>query len=524
MNEPKRSGCDVLLLGYEDGENLGLRSIAAFLEAHGVRTEIRPINLLSKEEILAEIHSQSPKIVGFSLIFQRMLFDFQHLIMFLRRNGVRSHFTMGGHFPTLEYETVISLIPSLDSVVRTEGEETLLELFHHVDQPASWEGIRGLAYRSDSGIRATAPRPLIEDLDLLPWPVRDGRFATHRSLGECSMLASRGCFHNCSFCSIQAFYSETVGSRRRTRSPANVAQEMEHLFSEHGIRIFSFKDDDLCTRGLRQKQWISEFARELEQRRLADQILWRISCRVDDVDLALMSRLKEVGLTVLYLGIESGCTQGLKAFNKGYGVDDIYGALETLRQIGMEFEYGFMMFEPDSTMTSLRENIRFLKELGRDGRVAVHFTKTFPYAGAPITRRLRKEERLEGTVASPDYRYKDPRLDLFEWFCSPLHSRNFNPTGLFGKLLAAKFDSIVLARFFSDRYDTNTYAEAIRDLTRQSNEAILEMLGMALRFMENRSEDEILDNWWVLERLAQRQGIREGRITAALDRVVSHYD
>lgn len=524
MKRQKGKRSDVLLVGYEDGENLGLRSIAAFLEKHSVRTRIQPYQPSREQVILARIRSERPKIVGFSLIFQRMLFEFASLIEFLRRNRIQAHFTMGGHFPTLEFKTTLELMPGLDSVVRNEGEQTLLELFHRMERPDLWKNIKGLVYRADGKIHVTTSRPLIANLDSLPWPVRDHPAATHRGIALCSMLASRGCFHNCSFCSIQAFYKQTTGPKRRTRSASDVAAEMERLFKERGVRIFTFKDDDLCTKGSRQRQWIDDFASELKKRKLAEQIIWRISCRVDEVDAELMRRLKDVGLAVLYIGIESGSNQGLRTFNKGYTVDDIHPALDTLRKLGICFEYGFMLFDPDSTMASVAESLAFLKKLGRDGQVVIHFTKMFPYAGAPITQRLKTEARLKGTIASPDYSYKDPRLDVFQWFCSVLYFRNFDPRGLVNKLQMAAFDSVVLNRFFPDKYDTRAYAHAVRDLTRQSNEATLEMLSMAIHFMRDRNEEQILSSWHVLERLAQEQISKEREITAALDWLMSRYD
>lgn len=523
MKNVKMNGSDVLLVGYEDGENLGLRSIAAFLGKHGIRTKIEPYNPSSQDEVLEGIREERPKIVGFSLIFQRMLFEFADMISYLRQNRVNAHFTIGGHYPTLEFKTVLKLIPGLDSVVRNEGEETLLQLFKHLKQQDSWKNIKGLAYRKGNAIRVTEPRPLIEDLDSLPWPVRDNQALTRKNLGVRSMLASRGCYHNCSFCSIQSFYRQTTGPKRRTRSPSNVAAEMEHLFLEHNVCIFTFKDDDLCTKGTQSRKWIKDFAIELKKRKLADKILWRISCRVDEVEAEIMKRLKAVGLAVLYIGIESGSNRGLRTFNKGYTVDDIFRAVDKLRKLRIDFEYGFMLFDPDSTIISVRENINFLKQLGKSGEVVAHFTKMFPYSGAPITDRLKKEGRLKGTLASPDYSFIDPRLNLFQTFCTCICFRNFDNQGLVNRLQMAKFDATVLKKFFPDAYDTDAYVEAVRDLTRQSNESMLELMSIVLHFMQERNEDKIIADWQFLQRLALREKARELQITEDLDWLLSYY-
>ncbi|MBE0478713.1 cobalamin B12-binding domain-containing protein, partial [Candidatus Aerophobetes bacterium] len=254
-----KTGFDVLLIGYEEWENLGLRSIAGFLTKYGIKVKILACDKTPKNDILATIHRDKPKIVGFSLIFQRMLYEFADLISYLRQNVVAAHFTMGGHFPSIEFESTLQSIPGLDSVVCGEGEETLLELFHHLDQPHAWAQIKGLAYASNGKIKVTPPRPLIENLDNLPYPLRSERVVTHRGLGICSILSSRGCYYNCSFCSIHQFYSGSPGQKRRSRSPGNVIREMEQLFDERGMRIFIFEDDDLAMGNRLCRQWIDNF-------------------------------------------------------------------------------------------------------------------------------------------------------------------------------------------------------------------------------------------------------------------------
>ncbi len=518
------NACDILLIGYEEWENLGLRYISAFLTKHGVKVKIEPYQPSLKEHILASICEVKPKIVGFSLIFQRMLFDFADLITYLRQNGVTAHFTMGGHFPTVEFKGTLETIPGLDSVIRCEGEQTLLELFRHLNQPDSWAKIEGLAYRRNGRSRVNPPRPLIQNLDHLPFPVRNNKTPTHRGLGICSIISSRGCYYDCSFCSIKQFYSESRGPRRRSRSPNNVIQEMEQLFYERGIRIFIFEDDDFVMRSRLQQQWVEDFTQELVKKKIGDQIIWRISCRVDDVDAELVKKMMEVGLISIYIGIESGNNRGLETFNKHYTVEDILKTLSMLQNLKIPFEFGFMILHPDSTLATVKEDITFLKQIGMSGEAVVHFTKMVPYAGTAIARRLRNEGRLKGTIASPDYGYKDPKLELLQlFFTQAFHFRNFDNNGLVERLRHAKFDAIVLDKFFSDKHDTQSYTQAIRDLIHKCNAVCLENMSLAANFIEQQSEEEILDNWQYLQHLAQEEKDMELHITSSLDWLMTCY-
>lgn len=521
----QQSLCDVMLVGYEDQENLGLRSIAAYLQQHGLNVVIEPCQNGLPEAILAHVRAANPRIVGFSLIFQRMLPNFAALIEYLRDNGVSAHFTMGGHFITVEATEVLRAVPQLGSVVRHEGEETLLELYENLDQPDRWEQIQGMAFRRNGSIIVTPARPLIQNLDILPFPVRSGQTAKHRDIGISSIVASRGCYYDCSFCSIQEFYREPPGQKRRSRSPASVAMEMEQLFHELDVRIFVFQDDDFQMKGRTHGQWVESFLDELNARRLANNILWRISCRIDDLDRRMLLRMRDSGLAGVYLGIESGSDQELLTFNKHYCVNEVYNALDMLSEIGMAYEYGFMLLGPYSTMTTTRENINFLKRVSQDSGALASFCKTVPYAGTAIARGLAASGRLEGTLASPDYGFLDSRLDLLQLFLSRTFDfRNFSDRGLVERLRFAKFDLALLDRFFSEKYDVARYASNLKALIAQCNESAIETLSLAVRLMEKHSETEIMDHWSLLSRWQQSEWETEHRVDTALDSLLAQYD
>lgn len=521
MNPPGEDDCDVILLGSEGQENLGLRSVAAYLENAEVRVEIEPLEDFDKERILAAVRRRNPRVVGFSLIFQRMLDSFVDLIGYLRAHGVGAHFTIGGHYPTFEYEDMLRSIPGLDSVVRQEGELTLLELFEKIDRPEAWSEILGLAYRHDGEVRVNPPRPLIGDLDSLPFPVRKRDGATHRGIGIRSLAASRGCYYDCTFCSIHEFYRRAPGPNRRARSPEHVLREMEELFDQHGVRIFIFQDDDLFMRGHRHRRWLEAFLDGLEERTLGDEILWRVSCRIDDIGQELLARMKANGLAGLYIGVEAGSDQALKTFNKRYRVEDVHRALAILERLEVPFEFGFMIFDPDSTVETVRENIEFLKQISSDGRALANFCKMSPYAGTPIARRLKAEGRLLGTAACPEYRFLDPRLDFLQLFYSQTFNfRNFDDRGLVERLRFAKFDTAVVAKFLAQSYEAPAYAEAVRRLIQECNESALETISLATRFIETHDETQILVNWDFFQGLAGQELVTEQRLGAQLDRLM----
>ena len=284
--------------------------------------------------------------------------------------------------------------------------------------------------------------------------------------------------------------------------------------------MFNFKDDDLGTKTKGQRAWIEEFADEIEHRGFSRDILWRISCRVDEVDSELLARLAEVGLQTVYLGIESGSDEGLRTANKHYHVDDVYRAVDTLRALDMDYEYGFMLFDPYSTFQTIRDNIRLLEYVGRGGRTVVRFTKMFPYVGTSIEERLKAEGRLKGTIANPEYDYLDRRLNLLEVVISQsFHDLIFGSDGLGKQLENAHFDIKILKKFFPGRYDVAAYEQSVREVTDLCNGSALETMGKAVDYIESRMHDEILESWWLLELLKSQERSYQEHLKERLHRL-----
>lgn len=505
---------NVALVGYEEGENLGLRYLSSFLKQNRISTIIIPYNPNLKDFVLNEIIKIKPLIVGFSLIFQRMLPDFINLIGYLRENKVNCHFTMGGHFPTIESEKVLEAIPGLNSIVRGEGEITLLELFKKLKRPASWSGINGLTYKNYSGeIIVTPPRQLLENLDVLPFPERNEKSFSYERYKVATLAASRGCFYNCSFCSIRQFYNYSVGLKRRSRSPQNIVNEMEYLFKEKGVNVFIFEDDDFYVNTKSQNTWTLQFIDELISKKLAGNIAWRMSCRIDDIEKNVLKKLMDVGLICVYLGIESADDTNLKIYEKKYTVQDIYKAIDALTEINLPFEFGFMLLNPYCSFKTLNNDLKFFKKIASMGSSILQFTKMVPYSGTPIQKRLLDENRLTGTFSAPDYKYEDPKIDLLEsFFHDAFHYRNFNKNGLVELLRFAKFDALLRNKLCPDG-DARIFQDELKQLIIAANQQLVETMSLAVTLFQTKTYDEIIKYWPILQDLIDDERKSEMRLT-----------
>jgi anaerobic magnesium-protoporphyrin IX monomethyl ester cyclase len=468
----------VVLVGFQEQENLGLGYLAATLRREG-----RTVTIVDFQEdhktILGVIRRERPVVVGFSLIFQFYVHRFGELIRYLRANGVDCHFTIGGHFPSLSYQHTLELIPEIDSVVRFEGEATLVELVDTIEAGGDWRFLLGIAFLSGGEPIANALRPLVRDLDDLPYPERSYRPMAVLGRKALPILASRGCIRTCSFCSIHVFYRAAPGKVVRTRKPAEIVREMRMLYDERGISVFLFQDDDFPVFGAVWQRWTREFLAELRGADLAGRIIFKINCRADAVDPVLFAEMKAAGLYYVYMGLESGSEDGLETLNKNITVEQNVRAVDTLKSLGLVYEFGFMLFDPSTTFDSVRDNVAFLRRIAGDGSASAAFCRMLPYDGTPIKDELKKAGRLKGDVCDPDYDYLDPRVDdYFAALTGLLRLTGWihgNP-GLSPQLKFAWNEYGIMERLFPGLPDIRDYKAALMAVTAASNEMLFQVI------------------------------------------------
>jgi len=469
----------VMLVGFQNQGNLGLGYLASVLRQYGYT--VHTVDIEQDPEKILEIAKEiKPVLVGFSLIFQFFIDSYGVLLYLMRSQGIDCHFTMGGHFPSLSYEQTLALVPELDSVVRFEGEITLVELVDAVSMGTDWKSIHGIAYRGEEQqVVATQARALVEDLDQLPYPERNYAPGAVLGRGIMPILASRGCARTCSFCSIHTFYRAAPGRIVRTRKPAEVVREMRMLHEERGVTIFLFQDDDFPLFGTVWRRWANEFVDELHRNGLPEKVIWKMNCRADAVDRDLFIRMRDAGLYLVYMGLESGSEQGLETLHKQMTVEQNLRAVEILKSIGLMWEYGFMLLDPSSTFQSVRDNLKFLRTILADGCLPVTFCRMLPYDGTPIKDELVRTGRLRGDVCNPDYDFLDPQLEEFYQGLKSVVSLEGWIHGLEAvtlQLSCAWHEVAVIERLFPALPGMAKYTKSLKRITKKSNDLLLSVV------------------------------------------------
>jgi radical SAM superfamily enzyme YgiQ (UPF0313 family) len=470
-----RRPVDVVLIGFQDQGNLGMGYLAAVLDANDYRVRLLEFRD-GVDAVVSAVRELDPLVVGFSLIFQFYLPDYATMATALRRAGVDAHFTMGGHYASLCHDEVLPVVPELDSVARFEGEHTLLDLVRCLEHGDDWHSVAGLAYLDNGTVEETAPRALVEDLDTLPHPLRQNDFEQVLGWYGAPVLASRGCARRCSFCSIHTFYRTAPGKVVRVRRPDKVVAEMRELYEQRSVSIFLFQDDDFPLWGRAGKVWVADLADELDRTGLGERVIWKISCRAEYLEPELFRRLRQSGLYLVYMGLESGNDEGLEVLNKRIDVSTNRRAVQMLKDLDILFEYGFMLFDPSSTFESVITNVAFLRSIVGDGSAGAVFCRMLPYGGTPIRDQLASEGRLRGDVTRPDYDFLDPRLDQYHRLLDAAVGCWIHGHGLSHQLNWAWHETVVMQRLVGALPAAEQYRADLAGLTARSNGELFDVV------------------------------------------------
>jgi anaerobic magnesium-protoporphyrin IX monomethyl ester cyclase len=466
----------VVFIAFKEFDNLGVGYVASMLSVKGSRTHIIDFRN-SREEILELVRKENPLVVGFSVIFQYHIYEFRDLIDYLRKSGVTSHFSAGGQYASMRYEDLFNFIPSLDSIVRFEGEYTFLELVTCIHSGSDWRKIKGLAYKDNGKTRITPLRPPEMDLDKFPFPVRsplrnyalDRRFAT--------LIAGRGCVNNCSFCNNTEYIRQSSVPFRRIRKPEKVVEEIDFLYHKKDCSVFLFEDDDFPVKTKDGSDWIDKFCKSLKRKKLVNKIIWKINCRPDEVDYDSFNTMKNHGLFLSFLGIDDGTDSGLVKLNKHMTLEDSMRGISILKELEIGFDYGFMLFQPASSFKSVNDNLDFLRKLCGDGYTSVSFLKTEPFFDTRIEKKLRKEGRLKGRPGFLDYNFLISSLDHYYKYISELFLEWINDSeGVSNIIRWARNYILVFSSFYKMRPEVQALSAEIRKTSAQSNMFVLDTL------------------------------------------------
>lgn len=364
---------------------LGLCYLKSPLQAdgHTVKVIDAEASGLSLTDILAAVQDFRADIVGLQCVSP--LWGTVKSIAAAIKERFGIPVIAGGPHMTLTAMESMREAPAIDYTVTSEAEDSMRDLVNAIVRGESndIDKVPGVIYRTASGdLRTTAPRTLRADVDKILFPDRADldhskylfsvpgagirRFTT--------LITSRGCPYNCTFCTEPLMYGRTT----RFRSAVNVVDEIQDFHDRHDINHFIFVDDTLTTR----KERIMEMCALLKERKL--DITWEGWTHVNTVSPDLLHAMHGAGLRRLSFGIESGNAEVLKSLQKNSTLPRIREAYKWAKDAGIETRGSVILGLPGDTRASVQETIDFVVNLKECDHA--YFNIAMPYPGTEIRR------------------------------------------------------------------------------------------------------------------------------------------
>ncbi|MHA2392301.1 MAG: B12-binding domain-containing radical SAM protein [Promethearchaeota archaeon] len=342
---------------------LGILYLGTILKEHGFTVKLldAAARFYSKEDVLNWIKKVKPDVIGIS-VFTVAFLPTINLVKIIKDWNPSIKIVLGHYHPTMEAENIFRKYSNyIDYCVRGEGDYTFLELceFLEKNDTALPNHIKGLTFQnSTQKIISTPDPPLITELDTLPFPDRkliDFNYKWNFSGFEfsksklTSIISSRGCPFNCSYCACSKFAKR----RFRPRSPENIVEEML-LIEDQGYTELNFVDDNFT---LQPKRTIRIC--ELIKKEKID-INWHTDGRVDQTSQNMLNWMSKAGCKSLWFGFESANQRILDLYNKRTKVSQFYEAIDKARDANIDLIVGlFMLGAPTETIDEVKNTINF---------------------------------------------------------------------------------------------------------------------------------------------------------------------
>lgn len=299
---------------------------------------------------------------------------------------------LGGPHPTV-LPAESAQRPEVDIVVRSEGEETWVDLCAHLESGAGLKDVLGITYVQDGQVRHNPDRPVIEDLDSLPLPAYHLFKMEHYTNLQPTLdsvegrsypiFTSRGCPYRCTYC------CQILPRRWRKRSPENVVAEWRWLVRHLGAAEIGVLDDSFNI----DRQRVLDICDLLIEERL-NHVPWIMinGIRANLADKELLGRMREAGCIRTAFGVESGNQEILDSvIGKQLTLEQIRSAFAAARGVGMETIGFFIIGMPGETEETMEETIRFAIELNP---LVANFSMATPFPGTEMYRVVKEKGRL----------------------------------------------------------------------------------------------------------------------------------
>lgn len=327
---------------------------------------------------IKRILEEEPDYIGISST-TAAIYNAANLAYLLLERGFDKPIILGGpHVSAVPIETM-KRFPQFTVGVLGEGEDTIVELLQILDSKSNLFEVKGLVVKNEGEIKITPPRPFIQDLDKLPLPAWDllpppdvYKFSATRfsKTPVGSLLTSRGCYAQCTFCDASVF-----GRKIREHSAEYVIKMIEDLIRRFKIKSLIINDDIFAY----SKNRLFKICETMIKKKL--NVEWSCSSWINLMTPDILQIMKKAGCFQIAYGIESGSQRILDFLKKGIKLEKIQEVLKWTRNAGIRTKGYFMIGIPGDTRETIEQTIDVAKRLELDD-----FQTTFctPFPGTEL--------------------------------------------------------------------------------------------------------------------------------------------
>ncbi len=352
---------------------LGILQLAAYVERNCENTEIEVLDCQAANVdwrgLEKQIEMVSPDVVVPSALATCNTYVTARTVETAKNVNEEILTVVGGQHFTATANDSLTTYPEIDLVIRGEGEETLADVLRAHSKGQPFSNVRGVSFVHNGTIYHSPDRPLLTNLDMLPYPgyhfVEDVidkyhfKQMTDASKRYALIEGSRGCANDCSFCSQCAFWRR----KWRSKSPKRIADEMQHMYEHYGMKFQWLTDDNFGLGAHTQK-----LCKELIDRGLSHDIMWFMQARCDDIgrNENVLPTLREAGLRWILTGVESGSESTLDTFNKKIRPEDAQHAISLLKRNDIFSQAMFIIGERYDSAESIARLQSFANDIDPD--------------------------------------------------------------------------------------------------------------------------------------------------------------
>ena len=378
----------ILLIAYDNESYIhyfshGIAYIASVVrkEGYDVRIYNQDVYHYSEEHLTDYLNKNKFDVVGIGVIGG--YYQYGKLLKISKAINASenrpAYYFLGGHGPSPEPEYFLKKTEA-DIVIIGEGEETVLELLNAISNKKPFDGIKGIAFQNGNQVVINPRRPLIQDIDSIPWPAYD-MFPLeyyrllrlpHSTNNDFVMpiVSARGCTFKCNFC-----YRMDKGYRARNAEA--IIEEIEYLQKDYLINYIDFCDELLMS----SKKRTSEICEAIIKSGL--RFKWRCNGRLNYASPDILKLMKDTGCVYINYGIEAFDDNALKNMDKALTTKQIVRGIEATLEKEISPGFNIIFGNIGENKETLRKGVEFLLKYDDSAELRTIRPVT-PYPGSPL--------------------------------------------------------------------------------------------------------------------------------------------